>query len=194
MRKYIRMINTITIVTFIMALLATGAFAATVGGVQIDDFVKVNGKVLQLNGASMRTVMVFDVYAASLYLPGAETNAHDVLENDGIRQMNMHFLRSVSDEKIAKGWTVGFKDNVEMTTKLTEQLEKFNAMLTPVEEGDVLTLTYIPNRGTSVNINEHALGTIKGKQFADALLACWIGPKPGPGNDFKYEILGLGRE
>ena len=188
-----KMTNTIIIVTFIMALLATGAFAATVGGVQIDDFVKVNGKVLQLNGAAMRTVMVFDVYAASLYLPDAENNAQEVLEENGVRQMNMHFLRSVSADKISKGWTTGFKDNVQMTPELVGKLDELNGMMVPVKEGDTLTLTYVPHKGTVVTINDDKLGKVEGKRFADALLSCWIGPKPGPGKDFKYEILGLGR-
>ena len=33
-----------------------------------------------------------------------------------------------------------------------------------------------------------ARGTVKGKEFADALLACWLGPKP-PSADFKAGLL-----
>jgi hypothetical protein len=34
-------------------------------------------------------------------------------------------------------------------------------------------------------------GTIAGKDFADALFKAWIGPKPGPGEGFKNDLMGV---
>ena len=41
-----------------------------------------------------------------------------------------------------------------------------------------------------VEVNGKAKGTIPGKATADAILATWIGPYPGPGEDFKQAVLG----
>jgi hypothetical protein len=43
--------------------------------------------------------------------------------------------------------------------------------------------------GTEVELNGASKGTVEGKEFADALLACWLGPKP-PSEDFKAGLLG----
>jgi hypothetical protein len=34
-------------------------------------------------------------------------------------------------------------------------------------------------------------GTIEGKAFADGLFKVWIGPRPGPGEGIKKQLLGL---
>jgi len=51
-------------------------------------------------------------------------------------------------------------------------------------------MTYIPGEGTHVEVNGKVKGTLPGKDVADAILATWIGPKPGPGEDFKKGLLG----
>ena len=47
-----------------------------------------------------------------------------------------------------------------------------------------------PSRGARVEVNGRPKGTLEGKAFADALFKLWIGPKPGPGEDFKQCLLG----
>ena len=56
--------------------------------------------------------------------------------------------------------------------------------------GDEITLTYLPGRGSAVEISGVRKGTIPGKAFADAYFACAIGPRPGPGEGFKKRLLG----
>jgi len=59
-----------------------------------------------------------------------------------------------------------------------------------VKDKEEMTFTYVPGSGTEVTIAGKVKGTIAGKEFADALLRAWIGPKPGPGEGFKKDILG----
>ncbi len=42
---------------------------------------------------------------------------------------------------------------------------------------------------TPVAVKGAAKGTVAGKEYADALLACWLGPEP-PSSDFKAGLLG----
>ena len=43
-----------------------------------------------------------------------------------------------------------------------------------------------------VKIKFHTVkGVLEGKEFSDALFACWIGKDPGPGNGFKEDLLGI---
>lgn len=60
-----------------------------------------------------------------------------------------------------------------------------------VKKGDQLVLTYLPGLGTSVSVKGVAKGTMEGKAFADDLFKVWIGPRPGPGEGIKKQLLGL---
>jgi hypothetical protein len=59
-----------------------------------------------------------------------------------------------------------------------------------MKKGQAIVLTYVPGTGTTVEVNGKVKGTLGGKSVADAILATWIGPKPGPGDDFKAAVLG----
>ena len=59
-----------------------------------------------------------------------------------------------------------------------------------IKEKEQMVFTYVPGTGTEISVAGVVKGTIAGKDFADALLKAWIGPKPGPGEGFKKNILG----
>ena len=59
-----------------------------------------------------------------------------------------------------------------------------------MKKGQQIVLTYVPGSGTTVDVNGKAKGVLQDKAVADAILTTWIGPKPGPGEDFKKGILG----
>ena len=67
------------LLAWLSMLLALPALAAEVSGVKLDDKVSVGGKELVLNGAGVRTKVVFKVYVASLYLPSKTTDLAGVL-------------------------------------------------------------------------------------------------------------------
>jgi hypothetical protein len=58
-----------------------------------------------------------------------------------------------------------------------------------MEEGQRIVLTYVPGIGTTVEVGGRNKGTLGGKATADAILNTWVGPKPGPGADFKKSVL-----
>jgi len=60
-----------------------------------------------------------------------------------------------------------------------------------IKDGQAFVFTYVPGKGTNVEVAGAAKGSIEGKEFADAMLRCWIGPKPGPGEGFKRSLLGI---
>ena len=64
------------------------------------------------------------------------------------------------------------------------------SLMEAIPKGNRLVLTYVPGTGTTVEVNGKAKGTLPGKATADAILATWLGPKPGPGEDFKNAVLG----
>jgi len=60
-----------------------------------------------------------------------------------------------------------------------------------IKKEQQFVFTYVPGTGTTVDVAGATKGTIKGKDFADALFKAWIGPNPGPGEGFKKDLLGI---
>ena len=60
-----------------------------------------------------------------------------------------------------------------------------------LKKGDVMTVHLRACHGNDGGIAGPDEGfTFAGKPFADALFKSWIGPKPGPGEGFKRDLLG----
>jgi hypothetical protein len=164
----------------------------TINGVTLPGTVEVAGQTLNLNGGATRKKMIFKIYVAGLYVTQTSTKAEDILAADAPRQMALHFISDkASKEKMCSAWTDGLKDNTpDASAELTQQFADLCEMMADTKNGDVMTLTYVPGTGTTVVFSGTDKGTIAGKEFADAVLRCWIGPKPGPGEGFKKDLLG----
>lgn len=170
---------------------ASAADAATVAGVTLPDNRQVADQTLALSGAALRSKLFFKVYVAGLYLPAKQTDAAGILAKDETRRMEMHFLRSVSAKQICDGWKEGLEANVPAAgAELVAQFDQLCGLMQDVRDGSVVTLTYRPDQGTAIEIDGKAAGDLAGKPFADAVLSTWIGPQPGPGEDFKKALLG----
>jgi hypothetical protein len=164
----------------------------TMNGVTMAETIEVGGRQLALNGMALRKKFVVKVYVAALYVSTRSSDADQILGEDAPRRMVMHFLRGVEKKKICEAWQDGLTKNTpEASAELKQQFEELCGMMADVKDDDELTFTYIPEQGTEVSVAGTVTGTIQGKDFADAILRCWIGPKPGPGEGFRKNLLGL---
>lgn len=173
------------------ALVAAPAAALEIAGVTLPDTVAVNGQQLQLNGAGVRKKFIIKVYVGALYV---EHKAHDgasLVAAEGPRQMLMHFLyKEVEKEKLVEAWREGFANNSAANlAALRQRLDTFCGWWPSMKSGERALMTYVPGVGTRVEINGAQVGVVPGKDFADALLAVWVGPKP-PTEDLKRGVLG----
>lgn len=170
---------------------ATSLSAATVAGAKIEDSVTVNNQTLTLNGAGLRKKFVVKVYVGALYLPSKQSNAASIIAADTPRRMVMHFLYDVDKAKMAEAWTEGLADNTpNASPEVKTAFRTLSSWMEDVKEGQRIVLTYVPGIGTTVEVAGRSKGTLGGKAVADAILNTWLGPKPGPGGDFKSAILG----
>jgi hypothetical protein len=161
---------------------AFSAQAVEIKGVKVDETAQVGGNALVLNGAGVRTKMVFKVYVAALYLTQKTSDATAVISDTGNKRVAMHFLRELSAEKLLHALDEGFEANnsaAEMTA-IEPQMKAFRAMMTSakmVKENDVILLDYT-TAGTQVSLNGKALGAMEGAAFNQALLRVWLGKEP----------------
>jgi len=169
--------------------------AGTLEGVTLPDTVSVNGVTLHLNGMGVRIKSVafikVKVYVAGLYLATPSKNPAAILAADEPRQLVMHFLyKEVEAAKLVEAWREGFANNsAAALPALKARLDKFCALWPAMKSGETATLTYIPGQGTKVTIKGKEVGIIEGKDFADAIFAVWLGPKP-PNPELKQGLIG----
>ena len=172
-------------------LVAFAAPAKEVNGVQVQDTVTAEGKTLKLNGAGLRKKFIFDVYVGALYVEEPSKDAATILGKDGVRRVEMHMLRDLQKEQIVEAIKEGFeKNSKDKLPALKDRLDKFIAQMPEkVTKGQVLKLTYVPGKGTTVT-GEGEKAQIEGKDFADALFSVWLGAHPVDDN-LKKGMLGI---
>jgi hypothetical protein len=164
----------------------------TLNGVTMPATIEVEGRTLNLNGMALRKKFIIKVYVAALYLSSKSSSPEEILAADTPRQMVMHFISGHGTKsKMCGAWNDGLEDNTPGAgPELTQQFVDLCGMMVDIKDGESLVLTYIPETGTKIEIAGTERGVVAGKAFADAVLRCWIGPKPGPGDGFKKGVLG----
>jgi Chalcone isomerase-like len=172
-------------------VLATAAGATTVAGVNMPDTVDAGGHKLVLNGAGLRKKLFIKVYVGGLYLGAKQSSAAAIMAADAPRRQVMHFLFDVGKGKMAEAWAEGLEDNTpNASPEVKTAFKTLSTWMDDMKEGQQIVLTYLPGTGTTVEVNGKNKGTLGGKAVADAILNTWVGPKPGPGDDFKKAVLG----
>jgi hypothetical protein len=161
------------------------AFAAVdVAGVKFDDTATVAGKELKLNGAGLRTKVIFKVYAAGLYLAEKKTSVAEVLGSSGPRRVAINMLRDVSSDEFGKSFMEGLNSNTDKIERMRilPQTMKFGevfAQIQTLKKGDQMLLDWLPGEGTQCYVNGKKLGELMPDvAFYNAVLRIWLGDKP----------------
>jgi len=177
-----------------LAMLAQ-AQVIEVEGVKFEPTVQIGGQALQLNGAGLRTRLMFKVYAAGLYVPQKSKSAADLLAQKGPRRMAIGMLRDVGADSFASSLSDGLKANhsEQQLAAIKAQIEALNANLKLVGEakkGDQINFEFTPEAGTRILVNGQPKGAaMPGEDFFEAVLRIWIGEKPADA-DLKKALLG----
>ncbi len=149
-----------------------------------------------LNGAGVRTRLVFKVYVAALYLPAKTADGEAILRSDQPLRFVMHMLRDLSSEQINSSINDALRETLtpEERQPLDSRMLQFNAILDAlreIREGTRITLDYVPQLGTIVSINAEEKDRIPGRDFNQALLRVWLGDRARD-PDLRKALLGIG--
>ena len=173
-------------------MLAAGALAAEVGGVKLEDKVSLGAHELVLNGAGVRTKVVFKVYVASLYVPQKATDLPGVLSKSP-RRIQLNLLRTLAADQLVDALNEGLADNhsaaeLAAVKPQVDQLATIMKSFKEVKEKDIVTLDFVDG-ATRIGLNGEARGSIGGDAFNQALNRIWLGDKPVQA-DLKKALLG----
>ena len=176
-------------VLLLCTLVVSPVVAKDVEGTQVPDALSEGAKTLRLVGAGIRNKWFFNVYVGALYAEKPTFNAVNFIKSEQVKRMDLHLLRDVGKDKIFESIKEGFeKQSKDQMPALQGRLDQLAAAVPDLKKGDVLSLTYVPEKG--VVLGGAAKETvITGKDFADALFSVWLGPDPVDA-DLKRKLLG----
>lgn len=174
-------------------LLSCNVGALEVSGVRLDDKIQLGTQTLVLNGAGVRTKVVFDIYVAALYLGEKTRKADAVLADAGSKRMALHMLYSLKSSALLEAFKKGIEANHSAAelAALEAPLKKFYAIFDAIPEvnkGDVILLDYLPGIGTKVTVNGIERGLVEGADAYRALLKIWLGARPVQ-DDLRKDLL-----
>ena len=182
----LRTVFVATLAALAFAPLAALAATIDVGGVKVEEKVKVANQELILNGSGIRYAAagLVRVYVASLYLPQKSTTSAQIAALKGAKRMHLNLLRDINANDFSKGLMGGMRANVPAV----EQQKHFDALLKlgaifgqipSLKKGETITVDSIPGTGTVVLVNGKKVGeSFPDETFFPALLQIWLGPKP----------------
>jgi len=178
----------------VLALSLTGlpAIAAELAGVSLPDEVRIEDRTLVLNGLGLReaTFLKIDVYVAGLYVERRSTDPVTILDPAQTKRIVMRFVRNVSRAKLVGAWDEGFAKSAPASIDdLRPSIAELNGWMADVASGETIAMTWIPGKGTEVEIAGRRAGTIAGEMFARALFSIWLGDSP-PNEGLKEGLLG----
>lgn len=168
----------------ILAASSLPALAAEVGGIKFPDTVSVGGQELVLNGAGVRTKLVFKVYALGFYLKEKKSTVAEVLASSGPRRIRIMPMRDLTSDDFGMAFMKGLNDNVsaDERTKLLPQTKAFGEMFAQfpgLKKGDELIVDWTPGVGSQAWLNGKKVGEVlPDVAFFNAIMRIWIGDKP----------------
>jgi hypothetical protein len=168
------------------------AHAKECKGVSFPEEMQSDGGALKLNGLGLRqaTILRVNVYVAALYVAQASKDADAILGAKAPWELVLHFVRDVGRSDLNKAWDEGFENNAKgELPALKERIETFKGLMADMKVGERIVMSHKPGAGVRVAVKGAAKGTIAGDDFARALLAIWLGPRP-PNADLKAGLLG----
>jgi hypothetical protein len=166
-------------------LLPRAGATREVSGVTLAEAVPLGeNAALPLLGAGVFRYFFLTVYACGLYLLPRAQWREGPLGADGPRRVTLVMLRRVSARLFLWGLDKGLADNTP-SADLVRLSAPINALretirsLDSLDEAARVRIDYLPRTGTRVYLGDRPVSEpIPGKEFNDALLRVWIGPRP----------------
>ena len=167
----------------------------TVAGVKYEDATELAGNRLALNGAGIRTKVIFKVYTAGLYLPKKAATAEEVLAQAGAKRISLTMLREVDADEFGAAFAKGIEENNDaaILARVAPSIQRMNRIFAEHKKlatGDTIAIDWVPGAGTQIRVKDAAQGEpIREPEFYTALLRIWLGPAPAD-RSLKEALLG----
>ena len=155
-----------------------------IDGQQYASSLKLDGALLQLNGAATKySKLGVRDYSVAVYVSAKGSTAEALLAAPGPKRIAFKFLRSMKTDSL-RVLTQGVETNLARADyiKSLVGVMRLGSLLgkhPSLAVGDSLTIDYFPGVGTFVSLNgRREAEPIKEPEFFQAMLLIWVGARP----------------
>lgn len=161
--------------TVVLILMTVGASTASAAPETVEN----RDQTFVRHGETTFRWTVFKVYDASFYLGGEVTESADPL-GDVPKRLELEYNVSIEAEDFVESGTRLLRQNLseEEWAAIEEDLDTINRAYRDVDSGDRYSLTYIPGRGTYLDLNGTELTHIENPHFGLYYFRIWLGDEP----------------
>jgi hypothetical protein len=141
---------------------------------------KINDETLKLTGFGLLEYLKFDMYVAAFYLPADKMAVESPLSHDISKMLILHYKRGIKVSWMNSAAEKIIKKNPNVDYGAIEaRVKQIGNAYEKVEKGDQYALAYdAKKQETTLFLNEKAIVTIEGHDFASAYLGIWVGDYP----------------
>jgi hypothetical protein len=165
-----------------LLLAAPPAAGAVIEGVEFADEIRISNEptqVLSLHGMGLlRYRVIFRGYVAALYLPDGADGQQAL--SDLPRRLELSYFWAIDGKDFgeAANQILARSLTPSQLESLAPRVEELHRAYRDVRPSDRYSLTYVPNIGTQVRLNDDLFVTIPGEDFARAYFGIWLGTEP----------------
>lgn len=154
-----------------LALLALAIVAGSVASAHASGALP--GQPLQPAACGVRNTLWIEHYAAQLYVP--EGNSIEAVSDPGKPKMlTMRMLNTfLMPPEIPRKWREALQPVLDPGA-----MKRLQDGYDGLQSGDTVVVTYQPQKGIALSINDRTVATARGHEAIDALLAAWADDAP----------------
>ncbi|OHX65007.1 chalcone isomerase family protein [Flammeovirga pacifica] len=179
-----------TLLVSVLSITALQAQTTTIGDVELQNAVNIDGTSLQLNGAGIRSKYFLSLYVGSLYVPSKITDGEKALATDQ-KMIQLDIISSlISKEKMEDTIKEGFNNSMNGNiAPLQKEIDSFIAVFSEeVEVGDIFQFVTNGSKLKALK-NGKELTSVDNAEFNKVLFGIWLGAKPAD-KKLKSKMLG----
>lgn len=134
----------------------------------------IGGHSLVLNGEAVRSKLfgLIELYRIGLYLPSQTSSSSD-LRADVPKALRLDALHDTRSDRLPESW----RDELTPVL-LPAEMQVLRAAYAGLRKGDIVTISYVPNRGSRITIDDVVLLQADGRELMHAFLDQWLGQDP----------------
>lgn len=186
------------IAIFLLVLLsfsAPGLFAGNTETAGMPSEIEIDGRRLVLNGSGLWRILVFEPYAAGLYLKRPGSDGLSVMEADEPMAVRLLMKETMDRRMMIRALYNGMLASAEalggdfsmMRGRFEDLADFFPEQL---REGDVYEFHYVPRKGLRLVKNSRSRGNIAGLDFKGAFFGAWLNPGDPIDEPLRIALLG----
>lgn len=151
---------------------------------------ELGGKAVIYLGSARFKYLLFDVYTAALYGP-RQWLASRRFSADAPSELIIEYHRPISAAQFAEAANdILSEQYTELSAELKADIVKLHQAYRDVQAGDRYTLSYTPESGTSLSLNDKLLVTIPGAEFAEHYFGIWLHPERPLDGKLREKLFG----